>query len=234
VARSIVLSVIMFLVVLLLPTKSIGDSIPKVGVIYPDVREPYRTVFKTIISGIEAELGAQVSQYSINDETKLPALEDWIKTEQVDSVVALGNAGLTMSQSLGTEYDKVVGAVMITGQRANEKLNAISMTPDPSRLFSKLKELSPGVKRICVVYNPQTQDWLIERAKQAAAHFSINFHAEVAENTRDAAVLYREMLKNQQSGSDAIWLLQGDPALKERSILYMILKEAAGIGRLNR
>ncbi|MGE0371734.1 MAG: ABC transporter substrate binding protein, partial [Gammaproteobacteria bacterium] len=47
-----------------------------------------------------------------------------------------------------------------------------------------------------------------------------------AENLQEAANKYREILKNQLSDSDALWLPQDSAVLDEQAILPMILKEA--------
>ena len=197
-----------------------------VAVVYPDIREPYLSVFKSIIKGISTELDTKIKSKAIKSNDDIKTVSLWLEEQQASSVISLGSAGLKISELLSEDYNNVVGAVLITNQQQKYIKNAISMTPAPHKLFSKLKDLSPHVEKISVIYDSDTQGWLIEQAKLAAMEINIQLHAIEAKDTRSSALIYRELLSKQQSGVDALWLLQGDQALKERSVLYMILKNA--------
>jgi putative ABC transport system substrate-binding protein len=44
--------------------------------------------------------------------------------------------------------------------------------------------------------------------------------------------LYRKFFKTLEAGKEAVWLLQGDAGLRERSVLYNVLKESWNNGIL--
>ena len=55
----------------------------RVAVIYPDVREPYLSIFKTIVKGVGDELGIDVASRSIDKKENISVLANWIEQQQL-------------------------------------------------------------------------------------------------------------------------------------------------------
>jgi putative ABC transport system substrate-binding protein len=104
--------------------------------------------------------------------------------------------------------------------------HGISLTPDPTLLFNQLKRLSPKTKRIIVVYNSARYQWLIDLAKTAANTVGLTLVAETADGLRESAKLHRDILRNVNSATDSLWLLQDPGIVATNTILPMILKES--------
>ena len=199
-----------------------------IAVLYPDVREPYSSIFRDIVGGIKRESGAKVTTYSLKTEDSLEEVREWLDKMHPKAVILLGNRGKYLADELGENYLTIAGAAILSGDYVQSGLSGISLTPSPRRLFAKLKEIAPDVERITVIYHDATNGWLIELAKVAALDSGFKLEALAAEDVREAAGVYREVLERQNNGKDAIWLLQGDPTLDERSLLPTILNEAWG------
>ena len=197
-----------------------------IAVLYPDVREPYSGIFRDIVGGVERQAEAKVTTFSLKKGDSLDTVRDWLNANNPKAVILLGNRGKYLAEHLGSQYATVAGAVILSNENITRGLAGISLAPAPNRLFAKLKEMAPKVRRVSVIYHADTNGWLIELAKVAAENNNLNLVALPAQDVRDAAALYREVLEGQDNGSDAIWLLQGDPTLDERSLLRTILNQA--------
>jgi putative ABC transport system substrate-binding protein len=204
--------------------RSAEAGAPRVAVIYPQVRAPYSAVFLAITEGIKAELpqGATTAEIPPDEspETVAQRLDD------VDAVVLLGKLGLELSHKLDRPARRLVGAVFAQPDEIPPGVCATSLAPAPSRLFTKLRELAPDVKRIHVIYGADGNDWLIERARADAAAVGYELLPLRRESIREGASAYRELLAQMQSPTDAVWLVQASPFLDEASVLQMVLRAA--------
>ena len=141
---------------------------PHIGVLYPDIRPPYRDVFLDIIQGIEDVTKDSIKLYDIKKDYDEKALRHAFEKAQIEVVIALGRRGLKAVKRLPENLDIVAGAVFLSPDKRDDVIAGVSLNPDPDILFLRLKELAPQVNRVSVVFNPQHSDWLIERAKHAA------------------------------------------------------------------
>lgn len=197
-----------------------------IAVLYPDVREPYSGIFKDIIGGVEDASSARVQTFSLKKGDSPEAVRAWLSEKNPQAVILLGNRGKSLAADLAGDYKALVGAVILDNENVEQGLAGISLAPSPQRLYAKLKEMAPKVRRISVVYHPQTNGWLIEQGKAAAGAQGYELIAYPANDVREAAALYRKVIDAQDNGFDAIWLLQGDPTLDERSLLPTLLNQA--------
>jgi putative tryptophan/tyrosine transport system substrate-binding protein len=201
------------------------DARPRVGVVYPQVREPFRAVFQTIAKGIDTELPRRTEVFEIGPDENAGTLSQQLAKRDIDAVILLGTHGLTLSEQLDPSFRRVVGAFLAAPDKVPPNVLATSLAPAPRLLFAKLRELAPGVDRINVIHGADDNDWLIQRAHIAAKELGYNFNPIRMNSIREGANAYRELL--QQCGpTDAVWLLQASAFLNESSVLQMILRAA--------
>lgn len=203
-----------------------GASQGTVAVLYPEVKEPYRRIFLDIVEGIKSESGASVKVLELTGKDDLASIGDWLEKESASAVISLGNRGKSIARDLPPNYSVITGASVLSSQNIEDGLLGISLTPAPEKLFRKIAELMPSIKRIRVVYHKQTNEWLIRIAQQSAQELGLELIAVDAADVREAATSYREALATDSPETDAIWLLQGDPTLDERSLLPTLLSQA--------
>ena len=201
---------------------------PTVGVIYPSLREPYRSVFKNIVDGIEADSAYRVVEYVLRKNEQPTDVMGWLQKNDIELVTALGSRGLeiAIAQEISETVKVVFGAVLIPPESLPAGAKGIALTPDPKLLFTHLKKLTPHINKITVVYNPKHFEWLIRLAHSAASDVDVELSALAVENFRDAATRYREFFDSNTAESNAVWLLQDPSIIDERTILKLILEEA--------
>ncbi|HHI92886.1 MAG TPA: ABC transporter substrate-binding protein [Gammaproteobacteria bacterium] len=200
----------------------------RIAVIYPVVKKPYSTVFERIIEGIAAEAKTDIARYGLKgvDEEQGAAIQEWLSDQQSDVIVVLGRRGIEAVRDLKLTIPSVFGGVLYVADTTLANSAGISLTPDPKQLFGQLKRLSPGTKRIFVVYNPARYQWLINLAKPAAAALGITLVAKAVEGLRDSARIHRDILREAKRRTDSVWLLQDSSIIGSNTILPMILKES--------
>jgi putative tryptophan/tyrosine transport system substrate-binding protein len=196
------------------------------AVIYPDIGEPYRSIFARIIEGIEDGAKATVRNYPIGANVDTSDLNAQLKRNGTKVVIALGRQGLKAASALDRDIPVVVGGVLAVPEGENRSLTGVSLTPDPVLLFSRLKNLLSGVKRVIVVYNPQYNDWLIKIAREAAKTQGLELIAYEARDLASAARMYEIAFASAESRRDAVWLPQDATTVDETTILPLVLKES--------
>lgn len=197
-----------------------------IAVVYPDIGEPYRSVFAKIIEGIEDGARIAVHIYPIGPNQDPAELNGILKKNGAKVVIALGRQGLKATSALDRELPVVVGGVLAIPEAENRSLMGISLTPDPALLFSRLRNLLHGVKRVIVVYNPQHNEWLIKIAREAARAQGLELAAYEARDLAAAARAYETAFASSDARRDAVWLPQDATTVDENTILPLVLKES--------
>jgi putative ABC transport system substrate-binding protein len=195
-----------------------------IGVLYPDIGEPFRKVFTEILAGIEGQAGQKVRGYPIPANQDIAELSATLKRNNTRVVVALGRQGLKAAGALEPGMGVVVGGVSSVAE--GERQYGICLTPDPALLFAQLKSLAPGIRRVTVVYNPQNNDWLIKIAREAARAQGLELVALEARDLAGAARLYESALAAADGRVDAVWLPNDATTVDENTILPIVLRES--------
>jgi len=208
------------------PALAADGAAPRIAVVYPQVREPYRAVFRAIFDGVSAETPQGVEALEIAPEESIDAFAARLAQQPFDAVVLLGKRGLDLSSRIEKPRQRVVGAVFAKPEDVAPGVSVTSLAPAPHMLFTKLRELAPAVKRIHVIHGADDNDWLIELARGDAAKLGYELVAQREANIRDGANAYRSLLENIRAPEEAIWLLQASPFLDENSVLQMVLRAA--------
>jgi putative ABC transport system substrate-binding protein len=194
-------------------------------VLYPEIGEPYRSVFAEIIQGIEEQSRAKIRGIALAREQ--PDVRAMPKTGKV--VIALGRQGLRAAETLDPAMGVVVGGVGTAPEAGRGgPFSGITLTPDPALLFGLLKNLLPATRRVIVVYNPQANEALIRLAREAARTHGMELVALEASSLAEAARIYETQLAGADGRYDALWLPQDAVTAEETTILPMVLKESWG------
>jgi len=214
-----------FLLLLLGPSYSIAQT-PATVVLYPDIREPFRSVFMDIIKGVSDSLGGNIEARALSSSETSTEILDWTRQKSPRTVVTLGNQAYSMADLLSKDVPVVIGAINMSPELLRAPHYGIALNPDPASLLQRLKSLAPEVTRVLVVYHNEQDAWLIDKATKPAQELGITLQASAVESISEAANKYREIMNNQVSDTDALWLPQDSAVMDEQAMLPAILKEA--------
>ena len=200
-----------------------------VAVLYPDIGEPYRSVFGAIIEGVEDRVDrarGKVSGIAIPMGGNPPAMSDELRKRDVKAVITLGRSGLKAAANLDKQFTVVAGGVLSVPEAEAQGMLVQSLAPEPALLFAKLKAFAPFVKRVVVVHDPRQNDWLIHLAREAAKAQSLELLALEADDLKGAVRLYQDQLGSLHPKRDALWLPQDTTTVEESTVLPMVLRES--------
>ncbi|WP_306603223.1 ABC transporter substrate binding protein [Azonexus sp.] len=203
-----------------------GASIGPIAVLYPDIGEPYRSVFSKIIEGIEENAQAKVTSYAVGKNFNAEAISGELKRQDIRVVIALGRNGLKAASTLDKEIGVIAGGVVSVPEADARGGAILSLAPDPALLFSRLKVLSPKTQRVFVVFEPRQNAWLIKLAREAARHEGIELIAQEAADLKSALGIYQNIFANADARRDALWLPQDSATVDESLVLPLVLQES--------
>lgn len=195
-----------------------------VAIIYPDIAEPYRTVFEQIISGIDST--TQTVKYAVAPDVNINDLKNGLRQQNIKVVIALGRQGMGIAASLDRDIGVVMGGVITAPDNGIRDLPLHSLSPDPALLFELLKKLLPATRRVFAVYNPKQNAWLIRQAKISARSLGLELVTYEAQDLHSAVQGYQDFFNNADSRQDALWLLQDSTTVEESSALPLVLQES--------
>ena len=197
-----------------------------IAVIFPDIAEPYRTIFTRIIEGMEDKLQSRIPSIAISKNFNINELQDNLRRQNIKVVIALGRQGLNVARLLSKEFSVIVGGVLVSSEAEARGIAIHSLTPDPALLFVRLKNLMPSVKRVVVVYDPKQNDWLIKHAKVAARAIGLELVAYEAQDLKAAMARYQDFLSNADPAKEALWLPHDSTSVQESSVIPLVLRGA--------
>ncbi len=198
------------------------SGVEPLGVVFPDIGEPFRQVFIEIIAGIEAQARQRVHGYPVSASQDPAELAAALRRNGTRVVIALGRQGLRAASAIETPV--VVGGVSSVPD--GERQVGICLTPDPALLFANLKALVPAARRVMVVYNPANNEWLLKLAREAARGAGLELTAFEARDLASAARLYESAFAAADGKRDALWLPIDPTTVDEATILPLVLREA--------
>lgn len=198
----------------------------RIAVVYPDLGEPYRSVFAKIIEGIEDKVRGRVASFAVGRAVGADQLGGELKRQNVRVVIALGRNGLKAVSSIDQAIEVIGGGVVSPHDAEARATTTISLAPDPSLLFERLKAIHPAVRRVTVVFEPRQNGWLIRLAQQAARQHGIELKALEANDLRSALRLYQEFFATSPGRADALWLPQDPTTVEDSTVLPLVLKES--------
>lgn len=198
---------------------------PVIAVIYPELEEPYRGIFSSIIEGIQAQSRVAVKLLPLGEDTNISDFAKSINLESVSAVIALGKTGLAVAEYRRGKIPIIVGALLLKPDKNETGLAGISLAADPELLIAHLKQLAPSVKRLHVVYSPERNNWLVQIARDSIEKFNLKLLTYKSNDIKSSALIYRDILSKSRPGEDAIWLPPDPVAVDSKIIFPLLLRE---------
>ncbi|MBL8509931.1 MAG: hypothetical protein JNM11_15770 [Chitinimonas sp.] len=199
----------------------------QIAVLYPDIGEPYRSVFTKIIEGIEDKARVRVASYAVGNKLNTQELAGELKRQNVRAVIALGRNGLRAANALeGSNLSIVAGGVLAVPESEARGVAVHSLAPDPELMFARLKLLVPQARRVYVVCDPRQNAWLMQLARTAAKAQGLELQVREATDLKTAMQHYQSIFSSSDARHDTVWLPQDSTTVEESAVLPLVLQEA--------
>ncbi len=202
------------------------ELVRSLAVVYPDIGEPFRSVFAAIIEGVEDRIKGRVTSFALGMAGNPQDVLNELRRREIRAVIALGRNGLKLASTLDRQISVVAAGVLSVPEGEAQAFPVYSLAPDPALLFTRLRALNPAVKRVMVVYDPRQNAWLIKLARDAAKGVGVELLAFEAEDLRVAVRAYQEALASVDPRRDALWLPQDSTTVEDSAVLPLVLRQA--------
>ena len=197
-----------------------------ITVFYPEARKPYSTFFDAIINGIKKQPQVNIQTLTFDKSLDEEELLHSLNKTNPDAVILLGRENIPLQEKIATSFKTIHGALFLSGHDIKKGHSGVSMNPDPALLFAELKKIQPHIKNIHVVFDSTANGWLVERAIKSSIKNGLTVIPHKVTNLQQAALKYKEILRNNNHAEDALWLLHHDPTLDNKSLLPRVLSDA--------
>jgi putative ABC transport system substrate-binding protein len=208
-----------------MPGARAAEPSRSIAVIYPDLGEPFRSVFATIIEGIEDRVRGRVLSLAAGNSAGPADFADEIRRREIKVLVGLGRSGMRVATGLANEVGVVVGCVVSVQESEARGFPVHTLAPDPALLLARLRRLMPAVRRVHVIYDPRLNAWLIRLARDAARAEGLELLAHEAVDQAAALRLYAQVLGGAEPARDALWLAQDSTTVDDNAVLPLVLRE---------
>lgn len=197
-----------------------------IAVFYPNVSEPYKTIYQEIVSGVQnAKLNdEQVRQlivFTLEKDFDSNHIKQQLNSKGIKKVIVLGRSGLKLAKLLADDYIVISGALPITPKT----ISGVSLIADPSYLFKYLTQVAPKVNVIHIAYS-ESNNWLIKLAETAAKNQGYTLDAKKVTSTKQALEYYQKLFNSELNQTDAIWLPVDRVSSQDKVTLPFILERA--------
>ncbi|WP_302504350.1 ABC transporter substrate binding protein [Geoalkalibacter halelectricus] len=193
----------------------------RVAVLYPQVQEPFLSVFQSILRGVESDASLTARPFALPENPDLVALDAWLESEGIDRVIALGRQGVAAAQALNGSPKIVFGALSAPPQG----ISGISLSPGPVVMFQHLADLAPRVRNVHLVYS-SANAWLVPLAESAAKAQGLRLATYQVADLREALHEYRHLLQSLRGPTHAIWLPLDNITADDELVLPLVLQGA--------
>ncbi|GAB2837416.1 hypothetical protein GCM10027277_00240 [Pseudoduganella ginsengisoli] len=197
---------------------------PRVAVLYPDIGGAYRTVFASMIAGIDDRVHGKSIGVEVGPNTA--SLQAELKRQDVKVVIALGRQAIKAAAGLEQEFKVIGGGVLNVPDLEPPRIPVRTLAPDPALLLARLKALQPRVRRVHVVYDPVQNGWLIKLAQRAARAQGMELAAHDAADIKAAMQQYQAILAALDPQTEALWLPQDTVTVQDSVVLPLVLRSA--------
>lgn len=196
-----------------------------VAVVYPDLGEPFKQIFASIIDGIEERLHVNVVSVAVSGSAAPTEVADDLRRRDIKVLIGLGRGGMRIAAALAGELSVLVGCVVSVQESEARGFPVFTLAPDPALLLARLKRLMPGARRVHLVYDPRLNGWLARLAREAARAEGLELVAQEAQDQAGALRLYSQLLASADPVRDALWLPQDPTTVDDNVVLSLVLKD---------
>lgn len=195
------------------------------AVVYPELGEPFRQVFASILDGIEDKLGGPVASFPMASNANPAQVADDIRKRNLQVLIGLGRGGMRVASAMAGEMAVLVGCVVSVQEAEARSFPVHTLAPDPALMLGRLKRLRPGTRRVHLVYDPKLNAWLVRLAREAARAEGLELLAQEVASQAEALRAYTQLLAAADPARDALWLPQDPTSVDDGTVLPLVLKE---------
>ena len=190
----------------------------------PDVSPQYSKVFDQIEEGFSNVFEGPFDKYKINLNNTDNHISGIVKNSGYRYIIALSPPIANAVSIYRSDATLISGAIGSPPNKTGEI--GVSLYIHPSLYFERLKALSPNVRRVRAVMNPNNGKYHQQQAIKSAARFGIELILYQATNYRDAARMTDKIFKESISNFDAVWITRDVLVFSRETLLTYYIEKS--------
>ena len=190
-----------------------------IAVLFPDVREPYLSIFEQIRAGVKEQTKADIQGYALGEDSNLANIHKQLDESAISQLVLLGSRGYKLADQLDNKYSIVIGAY----PTMPGKHSGVSMMTDPATVVEKLRLVAPSVQKLHLIVSEQNA-WIAQLTEVSLKQAGIAANIQVVDTLKQAVQTYAKLVEQKLNQRDAIWLPIDTVAMHEKVVLPLVLK----------
>jgi ABC-type uncharacterized transport system substrate-binding protein len=186
-----------------------GNPPRRFTLLYPDLPDPERSVFRVIRESLASTLGragGTLTDHAITPSDTADAVSSLIAADHAEVLITLGRTATTLAQQLRPGIPWLTGATEVPVPSPG--IGGISLTVNPDRFMATLTSVAPRINRISVVMDPARFGWLRTSMERAAHARSLQLKVYEATTVSEAASTSLNILRYGNPATDSLWLLE--------------------------
>lgn len=189
-------------------------------VLFPSAREPFKTAYEQIISGISSP-GVRVHTLELNGKEPAEELRARIKNKAPRAIIALGRVAEQAARRANTGLPLYTGAtLLIPGDRDSA---GVSLELSPAHTLGQFMEIFPHIKKIYYVHQPGAAP-VTPFYVRAAKDLGLAFEPQQVSSALDAATTLNALAETAERAAEAVWL-SGDVTKLNPSVLLPLMQD---------
>jgi putative tryptophan/tyrosine transport system substrate-binding protein len=138
-------------------------------------------------------------------------------------IVAVGMKCLSFARQRAEQTPVVFSMVLgVSRSWLTDTVTGVPLEPDPKSVLAHIRSVAPRVRRVGILYNPNTSDFFISEAQKAARNLGVSLVQRPIQNGGQV----KEAVNSFASEIDAIWLPM-DPNLFTKEMFVFLLNFSA-------
>lgn len=144
------------------------------------------------------------------------------KLSEASVIIAIGQQALTSAIQAAPLKPVVFCMVLGTNATSQNTVTGVPLEADPAVVLAHIKGLTPGVKRVGLIYNRATSEPFAERARAAAGKLDLEIVSAAVSSPQQVQAVAKSIAKR----IDVLWL-PPDPKLFNREVFSFLLSFTA-------
>ena len=178
-------------------------------------------VYKQALEGFKAKINHSAQEYGMqNDVEEGKKIAREIKKENPKLIFCIGNKATQVIKS-EIENIPIVYALVINPSQyglSGENICGVSWEPQPLKEFEVLKQIAPNLKKVGVIYNPESYQNLTDEAQNSALGIGLQLIAKPARSLSEVNKALEELLPQ----IEAFWMTP-DPLVSNSDVFKKLV-----------
>ncbi len=190
-------------------TPARADVPRRYALLYPDLPDPERVVFRQIREGLASTIGRAgglLTEHALSTTVNYEVVSTAIEADRPDVLITLGRTATMLARQVQPSVPWLTGAAELPVPTPD--LGGISLFVNPDRVFETLGEVAPRVNRVSVVMQPSRFGWLRTHIERAARSRSFQVMIYDSTTIAEAAAHYLNIIRYGNPRTDSLWLLE--------------------------